>query len=239
MNKKRYEELLTIIGDNPVCGSYMTNLMELCDLQQDWISKLKAEAVEVKREQGDKSCPLVHCRCGACGVAIHDDGGCGCKDNRRHGIVVHEADRITKFIAEVARYRDALQKVAHMHTSHYENLPRHVIDVQSIIDRSMTPEVATEDTPKAVAADDVDYVLMPRVLTDNPAHHEFRSACVGDVVAHEVVVFCAACNCTGNDRGRKCMLCDGDGKTTVKVYVTWPTIRKIYAMAVKHMAKEA
>ena len=56
--------------------------------------------------------------------------------------------KIAELEAEVARYHDALQTVSDMHNSDYENLPRHVIDVQSIIDRSMTPEVDAEDTTK-------------------------------------------------------------------------------------------
>lgn len=205
---------LEMIRHNPTEGPNMTRLVKLCDLQQERIAELEAEAAEAKREQGDKSCPLFHVRCSACGVAIHDDGGCGCEDNRCHGMAAHQADRITKLEAEIGRYRDALQKVADMHTSHYDNLARHVIDVQSIIGRSMTPEVDAEGTPKAAASDNADYVLMPRRLT--------------------------------KENGTEAKMCgeffefqDLEDDGHVAIAVSWPTIQRIYAAAVKHLAKEA
>ncbi len=63
------------------------------------------------KEPGNEACRLIHCRCGACGVAIHEDGGCGCEDNRRHGIAVHQADRITKMTDTVGRLQATNQRL--------------------------------------------------------------------------------------------------------------------------------
>lgn len=48
-------------------------------------------------------CQLFHVRCGACGKAIHEDGKCGCEDNRHHPIADLQKDRITRL--EAALYK--------------------------------------------------------------------------------------------------------------------------------------
>lgn len=42
------------------------------------------------------TCKLFHCRCGCCGQAIAEDGGCGCDDNKHHPVADLEADLVSK-----------------------------------------------------------------------------------------------------------------------------------------------
>jgi hypothetical protein len=68
-----------------------------------------AEAANsVGAEKGNGPCPLVHCRCGACGMAIAGDGGCGCEDNRTHPIASLERDKMTYLQRRVTELRDGL-----------------------------------------------------------------------------------------------------------------------------------
>jgi hypothetical protein len=53
-----------------------------------------------------EECRLLHTRCGACGCAIHQDGGCGCEDNRHHPVGDVERDLVTRLRRLLARGAD-------------------------------------------------------------------------------------------------------------------------------------
>ena len=55
-------------------------------------------------------CDLMHLRCTACGCAIHNNGGCGCEDNRHHRFAELRRDEITRLRGEVERLQRFLRE---------------------------------------------------------------------------------------------------------------------------------
>lgn len=80
-----------------------------------------------------------------------------------------------------------------------------------------------------------DKCVMPRALT---AENGAKAALSGEFF-ETIKVFCLECDGSGlldEEMGEECCYCKGSGEQREKVYVSWTTIKQIYAMAVKHLA---
>ncbi len=77
------------------------------------LSRLVTEIERLQEERADvKVCKLMHTVCGACGMAIHEEGGCGCGDNKHQPIADIHADIRSKQQSEIERLRGELYKNA-------------------------------------------------------------------------------------------------------------------------------
>lgn len=78
-------------------------------------------------------------------------------------------------------------------------------------------------------------VMMPRELTDeNGAKYLLSGSFYSEVVQE-----CPDCEGDGwedEESGEECYTCKGGGTVTVKVPVSWTTIKEIYRVAVEHLA---
>lgn len=84
----------------------------VCDMAADEIDHLEAEIKQLKATAEEtEPCRLVHCRCGACGTAIHEDGGCGCTDNKHHPVSDLHRDRITELRAKVEELEKYIEEI--------------------------------------------------------------------------------------------------------------------------------
>jgi len=75
-------------------------------------------------------------------------------------------------------------------------------------------------------------VMMPRTLT---AENGVKAAMLGEFYS-EVEQECPDCDGDGwedEESGEECYLCKGAGTVTVKVPVSWTTIKEIYRKAVE------
>jgi len=104
------------------------------------------------------------------------------------------------------------------------------------LDRDNMPRVGTKlfDAPVAVQAGQVAaperFVVMPHRLTaDNGA----KSLFIGEF-SEQITVECPECN--GDD---ECDECGGEGRVSQDVAISWDTIKRIYKMAVEHLAAPA
>ena len=79
-----------------------------------------------------------------------------------------------------------------------------------------------------------DFVLMPRELT---AENGAKAMLIGEFSV-PVHVACPDCDGERDSYVMGCELCDGSGLVLQSIPVPWPTIKQIYVMAVKHLAKE-
>ena len=79
-----------------------------------------------------------------------------------------------------------------------------------------------------------DHVLMPRRLT---AKNGAKSLFLGEF-SESIRVTCHECDGSGEDSeyDSGCVECGGDGTIEQKVAVEWDTIKRIYEMAVEHLA---
>ena len=82
-----------------------------------------------------------------------------------------------------------------------------------------------------------DKILMPKALT---AENGAKGLLIGEF--HEsVVIQCTYCDGAGyadSDLTEVCDSCDGAGCYSLKVPISWTTIKEIYAMAVKELSEE-
>lgn len=78
-------------------------------------------------------------------------------------------------------------------------------------------------------------VMMPRELT---AENGAKELFIGEFFS-EIVQECPDCEGEGwedEESGEECYTCQGGGNVTVKVPVSWTTIKEIYRKAVEHLA---
>jgi DnaJ-class molecular chaperone len=77
-------------------------------------------------------------------------------------------------------------------------------------------------------------ILMPVSLT---AENSAKCLFMGEFkeVIHSV---CPACLNKDDEIDEECYLCDGTGKFTQKVMISWPTIKSIYELAVNELGEE-
>ena len=74
-------------------------------------------------------------------------------------------------------------------------------------------------------------ILMPDELTaENGAKYLF----LGEF-SEETTIPCSECYQCDEEEVSECEACDGEGEYTLKVPVSWDTIKSIYAMAVKNL----
>lgn len=108
---------------------------------RQYIEELEAEVAH--------TCPLVHCRCGACGVAIDADGFCGCDDNRRHPIAGLTHDMVSRLRKELQWCREGLT-AAHERINPGIPAPDWLVVYESLCEAAL-PEVNssvdTDDLP--------------------------------------------------------------------------------------------
>ncbi|PUB87025.1 MAG: hypothetical protein DBP02_01925 [gamma proteobacterium symbiont of Ctena orbiculata] len=107
----------------------------------------------------------------------------------------------------------------------------------SLIDwRKYDPKCSTCELYKKRAvptASPAGYVAMPKALT---AENGAKALLIGEF-NEKIISDCPACLNKNGDIDDNCYLCDGTGEFVQEIQVSWTTLKEIYAMAVKHLAK--